>query len=149
MANRRRDPAKEQFWRQTVERQQASGVSVRVFCQREGLGEASFYMWRRELARRDRAQAQAPAQAPIESRLQEQRQGQRRRRRRRRLRAAFVPVRLAVPEQAAAIEIALAGGVVVRVRPGFDAQALRQVLATVGWAGPSAPPTAVAEGRSC
>jgi hypothetical protein len=32
-----------------VELQEKSGQSVRVFCQERGLGEASFYSWRKRL----------------------------------------------------------------------------------------------------
>ncbi len=45
-----RDPAKERRWRRVVRDWQASGLSVRQFCRRQGLSEPSFYAWRRELA---------------------------------------------------------------------------------------------------
>jgi hypothetical protein len=102
MANRRRNPVKEQFWRQVLTRRRGSGLSVRAFCEREGVSEASFYMWRRELAHRDRSGIKASA--------------------------AFVPVRV-VAETSTAIEIALPCGIAVRVRPGFDRQTLEQVVA--------------------
>jgi transposase len=41
MANHQRNPAKEQFWRQALARQKTSGLSIRAFCEREGLSEAS------------------------------------------------------------------------------------------------------------
>ena len=34
---KRRDPARERFWRRTIRDQQRSGLSVRDFCRREGL----------------------------------------------------------------------------------------------------------------
>ncbi|WP_197524927.1 IS66 family insertion sequence element accessory protein TnpA [Botrimarina hoheduenensis] len=46
------DGAKERVWRELVSRQAASGLSVRAFCRREGVSEASFYGWRRALGRR-------------------------------------------------------------------------------------------------
>lgn len=46
--------AKEQWWRAVIERQRASGLSIRRFCRGEKLSEPSFYSWRRELLRRDR-----------------------------------------------------------------------------------------------
>lgn len=49
-----RDPQRERFWRTVFERRQGSGLSTKEFCRREGLSEASYYAWRRELARRDR-----------------------------------------------------------------------------------------------
>jgi transposase-like protein len=50
---RRRDGAKEAYWREQVERQVRSGLSVRAFCRERDLAENSFYAWRRELAVRD------------------------------------------------------------------------------------------------
>ena len=54
--NRRRDPGKERFWRGVMRRQRRGGLSVREFCEREGLKEWSFHWWRRELDKRDREQ---------------------------------------------------------------------------------------------
>ena len=45
---------RERAWREVMDRQRLSGLSVRGFCQRELVSEASFYAWRRELLRRDR-----------------------------------------------------------------------------------------------
>jgi hypothetical protein len=53
MANNQRDLAKERWWRDTLKRQAASGLSVRAFCRREKLGESAFYAWRRVVAERD------------------------------------------------------------------------------------------------
>lgn len=108
MANRQRDLGKEQFWRQMVARQRRSDLTIRAFCEHAGLSQPSFYQWRGELARRDRAQHdQTPPSA----------------------RAAFVPVHL-VPD-VAVIEIVLGQGVVVRVPAGADDKTLRQVLAAL------------------
>jgi transposase-like protein len=49
-----RDPEKEQFWRRVLEEHRRSGLNARAFCRREGVSEASFYGWRRELRQRDR-----------------------------------------------------------------------------------------------
>jgi hypothetical protein len=53
MANRNRDAGREGFWRATLKRQAASGLSVREFCRREDLAESNFYAWRRTIAERD------------------------------------------------------------------------------------------------
>jgi len=119
MAKHRRNRGKEQFWRRAVARYQKSGLSVRAYCAEHGLSEPSFYGWRRELVRRDQRRAELAAK-PV----------------------AFMPVRV-VSEPSAAIEIVLSNGSIVRVRPGFDATTLRQVLATVEAA------IAVAEDRPC
>lgn len=70
MANRRRDLAKERWWREVLARRAASGLSVREFCRRERLGEASFYAWRRTLIQRDRAPKGA-AFVPVVVQVQE------------------------------------------------------------------------------
>ena len=56
---KRRDPAREKFWRRTIRRQQRSGLTVRDFCGREGLKDWTFRWWRQELVRRDRQTAAA------------------------------------------------------------------------------------------
>ena len=53
MANKQRDPRREAMWRQILAKQAASGLSVREFCRRQKLTEASFYFWRRTIAERD------------------------------------------------------------------------------------------------
>jgi hypothetical protein len=41
------------YWRGVVERQAGSGLSVAEFCVRRDVATASFYAWRRRLARED------------------------------------------------------------------------------------------------
>lgn len=53
MANRMRDPQREQFWRDVLTRFRNSGLSVRGFCRQERLPEPRFYAWRRTIAERD------------------------------------------------------------------------------------------------
>ena len=43
---------KETRWREIVERQAGSGLSVRSFCADEGISEPSFYAWRKRLRQR-------------------------------------------------------------------------------------------------
>lgn len=49
----KRDAGKEKFWREVVGEACGSGQTVREFCRQRGLKENQFYMWRRELKRRD------------------------------------------------------------------------------------------------
>lgn len=51
--SRARDLAKEAAWRRRLDGHARSGASVRAWCCRHGVTEASFHWWRRELARRD------------------------------------------------------------------------------------------------
>jgi transposase-like protein len=101
-----------------------SGQTARDFCAVHGLSEPSFYAWRRELARRDeegKRRSPTPRRTAIP------------RRRATRASATFLPVRLdaAVASVACALEVIVAGGRVLRVRPGFDADLLRQLLAVL------------------
>jgi len=43
------DTDQRQFWQMAIETWQSGGLSVRQFCQQEGLSEASFYAWRKKL----------------------------------------------------------------------------------------------------
>ena len=101
---RARDEEKERQWRRWIGEWQASGLSVRAFCQRRGLTVASFYAWRRVLQRRAAE------------------------------RAAFVPVQVvadAVSTRIGTLGVVLADGRTVRVAPVFDAATLRQLLAVL------------------
>jgi hypothetical protein len=49
-----RSTEKESFWRSHLKRQSSSGESIRGYCLRRGVSEASFHFWRREIANRDR-----------------------------------------------------------------------------------------------
>jgi len=66
MSNIERGAAKESPWRELIGRQVASGLSVRAFCRQEGVGEPSFYFWRRKIRTRDAepAPAATPAFVP-------------------------------------------------------------------------------------
>jgi hypothetical protein len=109
----RRDPAKEQFWRTVFAQWQHSGLTGRDFCSAHRLKEASFYSWRRELARRDQQTAVAvspglpPSPPPQPAFLQ-----------------FYVDPDVASP----AVEVVLVHGRRLLVRPGFDVDLLRQVL---------------------
>lgn len=106
------DPQRRSYWQDVVRRWREGGQSVRAFCRAEGLRESAFYFWRRELAcRGHRARRQPGSASPG---------------------PAFLPVKLVrdnPAEAAQGIEIVLTHGRVVRVRAGFDRQALADVLA--------------------
>ena len=104
-----RSGERERFWRELVEGQQRSGVSIRQWCHRRGVSEPSFYFWRRELAHR----GAGPQIVPVE-------------------------VSPSSPISNADLEIELPGPVIVRVRAGCDAQLLRQTLALLSGDGQEA-----------
>jgi hypothetical protein len=108
---RRRNGDRAGFWREVIARQRRSGDSIRAFCSANGLGEPSFYWWRRRLAGLD-AKAGRGAQTPT-----------------------FVPVRLvaepgasSAPLPAGTIELVLGGGCCIRLRGPVDTAALATVL---------------------
>lgn len=123
-AGKRRDPVKARFWQRTIADQARSGLSVRAFCEREGLENWYFNWWRQELARRAR---EVPPARTIERSTSNPD-----------LPAppAFLPVR--VVQDAAdliaattPIEILLQAGPTVRVMRGFDPHALNAVLSVL------------------
>ena len=133
MANQRRSVEKEAYWRGQFERQLASGLSIRRWCRESGVSEPTFYVWRRELRKRDHERGRTernrheplsePAFAP-----------------------GFVAVDVLAPDvlasdvvtsdavlsgREAKLEIDVAGGVVIRLREDASAETLERVLTVV------------------
>ena len=59
---------KREYWSKLISEQEASGQKARPFCRERGIGEYSFYRWRRRLQQSEPVQfallATAPAAAP-------------------------------------------------------------------------------------
>ena len=103
-------------WLELLRVWQQSGLSIRVFCRRRRLSEPCFYAWRRLLRQRGLF-----GEGPQEPALSQP------------FSKATTPafVKIAVEATAAAqstIELVVADKRVLRVRPGFDADLLRQLL---------------------
>ena len=67
MEQARRQRRDENAWRSAVSRFQESGLTVSPFCEREGIGAASFYRWRSRLSSpgiRRKGQVQADPTTP-------------------------------------------------------------------------------------
>jgi transposase-like protein len=90
-----------EYWSKLITEQEASGEKVKPFCREHGIGEASFYYWRRRL-REDR---------PV--------------------RFALLETRTGNTESAAALELILRCGERLRIGAGVDAATLRLVLDAV------------------
>jgi len=103
MSAGKRDVKKESFWRRAIRQQADSGISVRSWCRKQGLKEASFYWWRRELAQRN-AEPRSTSFVPVHVTGDGPRDGDRQ------------------------IEIVLADGRCVRVTGSVDRQVLSDVL---------------------
>jgi transposase len=98
---RRRDPQREQFWRNMIAAWNKSGQTVSAFCACRRLAVASFYAWRRELAKRDRATPPA---------------------------LTFLPVHLRAE---AVLEVALPNGLVVRTPAGVEPATVAALVAAL------------------
>lgn len=133
-----RCPVKERFWRDMLARFEADDCTAREFCRRHRLAESAFHFWRGELARRD---AQDAANSPNAHRsasadAQEPRalpnfnssanDGA--------TTPLFQPVIIRPAKcrdddaSRTPIDLRLRGGHVLRIRAGFDAGTLRQLL---------------------
>ena len=110
MAKRQRDPERERFWRRTFSAWQASGQTIREYCEQHDVTETSFHYWRRELRRRD---AHFPARGAS---------------------PAFVPMRV-IPATTVAVKIRCPSGHVVTLST-CDASVLRGLFVALA---PEAP----------
>jgi len=97
---------RQQYWRAVVSAHKRSGLPVRGFCEKEGICEHSFYVWRRRLEQGAQAE---PEQPPV--------------------RFALVETKEPAPRQTAeGLELVLAGGARLRIGAGVDGVTLRTVL---------------------
>ena len=96
-------------WREVIERQRASGLSVAAFCRDQGVAASSFFAWKRKLG------ATAAAAAFVEATV---------------VAAGTLPPP-AVTGSAGLIEVRLRGGRRVRVGRGFDRDLLAEVVAAL------------------
>ena len=115
------------FWREHLAAHEASGLSVRVYCREHGLGEASFYQWRRRF-QCEEAEAPASGRPLGNAGLVRGALGQ--------PRPAFAEVRLAPLDaagvaSASGVEVVLGGERRLRLEAGFDAETLRRAVAAL------------------
>ena len=116
----RRDGDRQRAWRERIADQQRGGESVRAFCRKNRLTEASFYRWRKEIRLRDRKTADnlmpptaPPMLAPVV--------------------VIDEPRGKATPQSIlpTSIEIVLGNGTTVRVPPGSTREQLETVFAVL------------------
>ncbi len=92
-------------WRDLVERQRASGLSVAAFCRRDGVAASSFFAWKRKLGF-------VPATPAF-------------------VEATVAGTPPPPTRSAGRIEVRLRGGRRVRVGRGFDRDLLAEVVAAL------------------
>jgi len=109
-------PQGRSYWVEHIAAWRASGMSRAEYCQSHGLSRKTFgwWTWRLDQERRELSAREVPRFVPVE--LSE---------------AALAGPEATEPADPR-IEIALPGGVAVRVGNGFDAAALQRVLTVLG-----------------
>jgi hypothetical protein len=108
------DASKQNRWLELIGRWQQSQLIIREFCERHQVSEASFFWWRRVL--RERGLLDEPADPKTAKTACKP--------------PTFVKLTPAEPEPtpATAIELVLGDRRVLRVRPGFDAELLLELV---------------------
>lgn len=120
-------------WRNRIEAQGQSGLTVAEFCEREGVSSATFYGWKRKLRTgRSRQTRKAPAGEKRGARPYRQVKSSATR-----SNGPFVQLPLPVAAASPWIEVVLAEGTVVRL-PQQNLAALQTVLRTLGGTTPAA-----------
>ena len=102
----RLDAGKQQRWLKLVRRWQNSQLTVREFCQRHQVSEANFYAWRRVLRERGLLPESLATLEPM---------------------PAFVKLTVDAAAAPSVVEVVLDKRV-LRVRPGFDADMLLELV---------------------
>ena len=117
----KRSEEKRAYWRDVLERQRESGLSVRQFCREHQVSEASFHSWKRKIAGHDRHGAASSEDGdqkyPAKKRVTKQTENA----------AVFIPVRVSAAA-GSVLEVVHPRGHVLRVPAVFDEGSLRQVL---------------------
>ena len=117
-----RDPALEREWRGRIRRHEESRLTVRAFCEQEGVSEHRFFWWRRRLKQDKSATSQSSRGAGKRKKARSagaKRPGH-----------SFLPVEIAgsSADPPPHVEIVLDQPPRIRVASGFDAELLRQVV---------------------
>src|SRR4051812_9792772 len=111
---RRPDASKQRRWLDLMRLWQQSRLTVRAFCQRHRLTEPNFYAWRQLLRQRGLLSEQPAPQSSAKAASTP---------------AAFVQLTVqAEPPTVAAVDLVLNERRLLRIRPGFDAATLLELV---------------------
>jgi len=99
---------KRAFWRMVVQMQEESGLSVRKFCEREGLGQASLFAWRRKFRSEEAKRCDGTGHGEESVRL--------------------AAVKLLDDQSPSAVEVVSPSGLVLRVGDEAKTENVRRVL---------------------
>ena len=114
----KRSEEKERLWRARIAEQRESGLSIRRYCSREKISEASFHSWKRELALREKERGQANQAVEVSQNSGGE--------------SSFVPLRVGPSSSSVAnLELLHRSGHMIRIPAGFDDDALRRLLAVL------------------
>ncbi len=122
-----RDLALERAWRKRMREQERSGLTIRQFCQQEGLVDHQFSWWRNELKRRT---GESRATKPRTGTASPVRRNKKSSKRSAARAASFLPVHVE-SSFTASVEIVLDQPPRIRVTRGFDPALLREVMLAV------------------
>lgn len=112
---RRSNGEKRAFWQWVIQMQAESGLSVRGFCEREGLKQGTFFSWRRKLQREaDELPAAGGDAAGDDKEV-----------------PRLAPVHLLEDRNSVAVEIVAPNGLIVRVRDDAATENVRRVVGVV------------------
>jgi len=64
-----RSVEKEEFWRLVLEEQSESGLTIKVYCEQQGVSAPSFYAWKRQIKLRDAAASNCGREVGQENRI--------------------------------------------------------------------------------
>jgi hypothetical protein len=112
MAEAKRRGGREAEYRGLVAKQARSGLSVREFAEREGIAVQTFYWWRSELRRRDRAASSRGGEPGF-------------------VRVSVKPSPAQWVSSGEGFDVQLPGGIVVRVPSRFEESALAKLLGLI------------------
>jgi transposase-like protein len=106
----RPDPGKQERWLELIRRWQRSQTTIRDFCERHQVSEASFFSWRRVLRERGLLDKAAPSKTSTDV-------------------PAFVEISAVDAERTVSpIELVLSQRRILRIRLGFDANLLLELV---------------------